>query len=63
MIPIDMTPWDMAEELAERDLLEASIEEILKHASASILEGWLERDDRAIQAAYMDMVGVHTDEM
>lgn len=58
--PLDMTPKDMAEALAEREFLSLSMEEILSTLCEVVGAKWSHmaaEHPKAVEVAYLDMVG------
>ena len=57
---MDMTPGDMAEELAEYEYLNGTMQEILERARKAILRDWHQlatNNPRAVADAYFQMIG------
>jgi hypothetical protein len=58
--PLDMSPADMADELAEHHFKTASVEEVLEFAKSAINESFsrvAEANPKAIEKMYYSLIG------
>jgi len=63
--PLDMSPADMADELAEHHFKTASVEEVLEFAKSSITDKFrvvAEANPKAIEKMYYSLIGEKYDE-